>query len=92
MGPGKPGREADRLPLEFSIRKDVMVMLRDLGLFLAAEKEIVNQLPVPPIVFGLAAMAIFVVVTLVFWSFRDVATRHSEKAEQYAREHGEASH
>lgn len=92
MGRDRLEHEAGRLLSEFSIRKDVMVMLRDLGLFLAAEKEIVNQLPVPPIVFGLVALTIFVVVALVFWSFRDVANRHSEKAEQYAREHGESSH
>lgn len=67
-------------------------MLRAAGLMIAAEKEIVNQLPVPPIVFGVVALAVFLVVTFVFWSFRDVANRHSEKAEQYAREHEGTGH
>jgi len=67
-------------------------MLRDLGLMIAAEKEIVNQLPFPPFVFGAIALTIFVAVTLVFWSFRDVANRHAEKADQYAREHEGSSH
>lgn len=67
-------------------------MLRELGLLVAAEKEIVNQLPFPPIVFGAIAMTVFLVVTFVFWSFRDVANRHSDKAEQYAREHEGPGH
>lgn len=67
-------------------------MLRAAGLMIAAEKEIVNQLPVPPIVFGVVALAVFLVVTFVFWSFRDVANRHSEKAEQFAREHEGTGH
>lgn len=59
---------------------------------LSAEAEKVNELPLPPIVFGIIALAVFVVVVLVFWSFRDVANRHSDKAEQYAREHEGSSH
>lgn len=59
---------------------------------LAAEAESVNQLPLPPIVFGIIALSVFVTVALVFWSFRDVANRHSDKAEQYAREHEGSSH
>lgn len=59
---------------------------------LSTEAEKVNELPLPPIVFGIIALVIFVTVALVFWSFRDVANRHSDKAEQYAREHEGSSH
>lgn len=59
---------------------------------LSAEAESVNELPLPPIVFGIIALGVFVSVALVFWSFRDVANRHSDKAEQYAREHEGSSH
>lgn len=59
---------------------------------LSAEAESVNELPLPPIVFGIIALAVFVSVALVFWSFRDVANRHSDKAEQYAREHEGSAH
>ena len=59
---------------------------------LAEETEHVNELPLPPIVFGIIALVVFVSVALVFWSFRDVANRHSDKAEQYAREHEGAEH
>jgi hypothetical protein len=58
----------------------------------AASGEVVNELPIPPIAYGLIALAVFVAVTLVFFSFRDVANRHSEKAEQYARDNEEKSH
>ena len=33
----------------------------------------------PPIVFALIAAAIFTILALVSWSFRDVANRHSDK-------------
>lgn len=59
---------------------------------LASETEHVNELPLPPIVFGLIAFAVFIAVTLVFWSFRDVANRHSDKAEAYARENEGSAH
>ena len=59
---------------------------------LATEAEVVNELPLPPIAFGLIALTVFVSVALVFWSFRDVANRHADKAEQYAREHEGSNH
>jgi hypothetical protein len=58
----------------------------------AATGEVVNELPIPAIAYGLISLAIFVAITLVFFSFRDVANRHSEKAEQYARDNEEKSH
>lgn len=48
----------------------------------------VNDLWIPAPMFGvimLVFLGLFVVVT---WSFRDVANRHSEKAEQWAKENG----
>lgn len=66
-------------------------MLHALGL-LAAETEHVNELPIPPIWFGVIAIAVFVASALVFWSFRDIANRHSDKAEEYAREHEGSDH
>lgn len=63
-----------------------------LSLLAAEESHHVNELPLPPIVFGLIALAIFVSVAIVFWSFRDVANRHTEKAERYARENKGSSH
>ena len=53
---------------------------------------VVNELPFPAPVFGAITLAIFVVLGLVTFSFRDVANRHSGKAEAYAREHGSETH
>ncbi|HUH53970.1 MAG TPA: hypothetical protein VLZ31_08040 [Microbacteriaceae bacterium] len=50
--------------------------------------QVVNELPFPAPVFGAITLVIFIVMGLVTFSFRDVANRHSEKAEAYAREHG----
>lgn len=58
----------------------------------AASGEKVNELPIPAIAYGLIALTIFVAITLVFYSFRDVANRHSDKAEQFARDNKEESH
>ncbi|WP_449277228.1 hypothetical protein [Leucobacter sp. GX24907] len=56
----------------------------------AAEEghHIVNELPFPGWVFGAAVLATFTILAGIVFSFRDVANRHSEKAEAYAREHG----
>lgn len=51
--------------------------------------HIVNELAFPAPVFGAIVLALFVVMAAVTFSFRDVANRHSEKAEAFAREHGE---
>lgn len=59
---------------------------------LAAEEgshHVVNELPFAAPLFGVIVLVIFVVLAVVTFSFRDVANRHSEKAEAYAREHGE---
>lgn len=53
---------------------------------------VVNELPFPAPVFGAITLTIFVVLGLVTFSFRDVAHRHADKAEAYAREHGSETH
>ncbi|WP_217132544.1 hypothetical protein [Leucobacter chinensis] len=54
--------------------------------------HVVNELPFPAPVFGAITLTIFVVLGFVTFSFRDVANRHSDKAEAYAREHGSETH
>ncbi|MBK0419146.1 hypothetical protein JD276_08880 [Leucobacter sp. CSA1] len=54
--------------------------------------HIVNELPFPAPLFGAIALTVFVALAAVTFSFRDVANRHAEKAEAYAREHGDAQH
>lgn len=50
--------------------------------------EIVNELPMPAWVFGIVAFVALTALAVVTFSFRDVANRHSEKADRYFREHG----
>lgn len=38
------------------------------------------ELPFPSIVFGLIAMATFIVLGVITWSYRDVANRHDHKS------------
>ena len=61
---------------------------------LAAEEghHVVNELWFPAFLFGVIMLAIFVALAAITFSFRDVANRHSEKAEAYAREHGNSQH
>jgi len=49
---------------------------------LASEGVIVfeQELPIPAILFGVIAMAAFLSLAFVTWSYRDVANRHSHKA------------
>lgn len=53
--------------------------------------HIVNEPVIPPPMIGVLVFALFIILGAVTFSFRDVANRHSEKAEAFAREHGEAS-
>ena len=52
--------------------------------------HVVNELPIPAPFYGVIVLSIFVVLGVVTFTFRDVANRHSGKAEAYAREHGES--
>lgn len=57
----------------------------------AAEEggHVLNELVFPAPVFGVIVFALFTVMAGITFAFRDVANRHSEKAEAFAREHGE---
>lgn len=52
--------------------------------------HVIEELPLPTLAYGAIVLSIFVVLAIVTFSFRDVANRHAEKAEAWAREHGEA--
>ncbi len=45
-----------------------------------AEAEAHFVLPMPSFVYGVIAIALFVVLGLVTWSYRDVANRHEHKS------------
>ncbi|MBP1325425.1 hypothetical protein JOF28_000657 [Leucobacter exalbidus] len=59
-------------------------------LAVAAEEggHVLVELPIPALMYGVIVFGIFLVLAAVTFSFRDVANRHAEKAEAYAREHG----
>ncbi len=48
-------------------------------LALAEHEEELAPMIAPPWVFAVIATAIFTILALVTWSFRDVANRHSDK-------------
>lgn len=56
----------------------------------AAEEgaHVVNELWFPAPIFGVAVFVVLSALAIVTFTFRDVANRHSAKAEAYAREHG----
>ncbi|MFV0434545.1 MAG: hypothetical protein ACK5LO_11250 [Leucobacter sp.] len=54
--------------------------------------HVVHELPMSPVLYGVIAFVAFIALAVVTFSFRDVANRHSAKAEAYAREHGADQH
>ncbi len=44
----------------------------------AAEAERHNELPMPSFMFGVITLAVFALLALVVWSYRDVANRHRQ--------------
>jgi len=60
--------------------------------FLVAETEELAPLLMPPLAFGGIAVAVFVALGFVTWSFRDVANRHSQKTSQPGRDSHGAGH
>lgn len=59
----------------------------------AAETEHHGNVAMDTLVFGLIAAGVFTLLGLVTFSYRNVANRHSAKAEAWAQEHGhEAGH
>ncbi|QIM16434.1 hypothetical protein G7067_08390 [Leucobacter insecticola] len=67
-----------------------MSLLATIAVAAEEGQHIVNELPFPAPVFGVAAFVVFTALAIVTFSFRDVANRHAAKAEAYAREHGAA--
>jgi hypothetical protein len=45
-------------------------------------------LPLPLFVYPMVAAVLFLALGVVLWSYRDVANRHSAKADAYAAAHG----
>ncbi|MFC7789548.1 hypothetical protein ACU045_11265 [Microbacterium sp. MAHUQ-60] len=58
----------------------------------AAEAEHHGNVAADTLIFGLIAAGIFALMGLVTLSYRNVANRHSAKAEAYARKHGRDGH
>lgn len=58
----------------------------------AAETEHHGNVAAETVIFGVIAAIIFATVALVTLSFRNVANRHSAKAEAYAQRHGKDGH
>ena len=58
----------------------------------AEEAHQLNVLWMPAPLFGVVFFVVMAALAGVTFSFRDVANRHAEKAEAYAREHGAQQH
>ncbi|HTN56611.1 MAG TPA: hypothetical protein VLZ82_10535 [Microbacterium sp.] len=58
----------------------------------AAEAEHHGNVAADTLIFGLIAAGIFALMGLVTLSYRNVANRHSAKAEAYAQKHGRDGH
>jgi heme/copper-type cytochrome/quinol oxidase subunit 2 len=52
-----------------------------LALAIADHEEELAPLIMPPIAFAGIAVAVFVVLAFITWSYRDVANRHSDKGD-----------
>jgi heme/copper-type cytochrome/quinol oxidase subunit 2 len=51
------------------------------------EHEAFVHLPFPALFFGVIAMAVFVLLAFVTWSYRDVANRHEHKVNDSKAHH-----
>jgi len=58
----------------------------------AAEAEHHGNVAAETLIFGLIAAGVFALLALVTLSYRNVANRHSAKAEAYAEKHGRDGH
>lgn len=54
----------------------------------AAEQEEGGNVMMQTLIFGVIAAVVFLALALVTFSYRNVANRHSAKADAYARRHG----
>ncbi|WP_022885226.1 hypothetical protein [Glaciibacter superstes] len=50
------------------------------------------ELPMPTWAYGAIALAIFLALGIVLWTWRDVANRHQAKGKAYAAAHGGGTH
>ena len=60
--------------------------------FAAEEAEHHGNVQAETFIFGLIAFIVFMAIGLVTMSYRNVANRHSAKAEAYAKKHGKDGH
>jgi len=58
----------------------------------AAEAEHHGNVAAETLIFGLIAAGVFALLALVTLSYRNVANRHSAKAEAFAEKHGRDGH
>ncbi|MFD5215108.1 hypothetical protein [Microbacterium sp. NPDC058345] len=58
----------------------------------AAEAEHHGNVAADTVIYGLIAAAVFAALGLVTLSYRNVANRHSAKAEAWAEKHGRDGH
>ncbi|MDQ0641852.1 hypothetical protein [Microbacterium murale] len=58
----------------------------------AAETEHHGNVAMETLIFGLIAAGLFALLGLVTFSYRNVANRHSAKAEAWAEKHGKDGH
>lgn len=58
----------------------------------AAETEHHGNVALETLIFGAIAAAVFALLGLVVFSYRNVANRHSAKAEAWAEKHGKDGH
>jgi hypothetical protein len=61
-----------------------------LAAIIAEHEEELAPLIMPPAAFAGIAAAVFLVLALISWSFRDVANRHSDKVS--ASDHADSGH
>ncbi|HZU94650.1 MAG TPA: hypothetical protein VFF85_13560 [Microbacterium sp.] len=58
----------------------------------AAETEHHGNVPLETLIFGVIAAIVFTALALVTLSYKNVANRHSAKAEAFAAKHGKDGH
>jgi hypothetical protein len=58
----------------------------------AAETEHHGNVAMETLIFGVIAAGLFALLALVTFSYRNVANRHSAKAEAWAEKHGKDGH
>lgn len=58
----------------------------------AAEAEHTGNVAMDTLIFGAIAAGLFALLGLVTFSYRNVANRHSAKAEAWAEKHGKDGH